>query len=77
MKPGQEGHDKGRAAYLAGLPAAANPYDAAAYPYTDEGLRRQGWMNGYRFEWFKAGCPKGSWPSADNTYEAHEARGEV
>ena len=47
-----------------------NPYDAAAYPYTDEGLARAGWHNGFRFEWVQAGCPEERWPEAANTYDA-------
>lgn len=51
----EHGYEEGRAAYSAGVCVRDNPYDSAAYPYTDEGLAREGWHNGFRFEWVQAG----------------------
>lgn len=68
------GHAEGREAYLKGLSEKDNPYDAAAYPYTDEGLARAGWLKGFQFEWFAAGCPADRWPEAANTRAAIEHR---
>lgn len=70
-RPSRErGYAEGRQAYSAGARVRDNPYDAAAYPYTDEGLARDGWYDGFRFEWVQAGCPAERWPDAANTHEA-------
>lgn len=68
------GHVEGRLAYMKGQSIEDNPYDAAAYPYTDEGLARDGWLEGFQFEWHADGCPADRWPEASNTVAALERR---
>ena len=67
----------GRHAYQAGQPSSANPFKSESYDYTDEGLRRLAWLNGYRFEWILEKCPAERWPEAGNTYLAIKTRGET
>lgn len=68
------GYVEGRQAYLNGQSIEDNPYDAAAYPYTDEGLAYNGWRKGFEFEWHEEGCPAERWPDAANTVAAIERR---
>jgi|GEM_PF-6585039 len=66
----QKAHNAGRKAFLNGGTLDDNPYNPNAYEYTDEGLCRRSWFNGWRFEWVLAKCPAGRWPSAANTAAA-------
>lgn len=68
------GYTEGRLAYIKGLSIKDNPHDAAAYPYTDDGLARDGWLKGFEFEWFADGCPAERWPEVANTCAAIEHR---
>lgn len=61
-------------AYLAGLSITDNPYDSAAYAYTDEGLASARWRKGFEEAWFDAGCPVERWPDMANTIAAVERR---